>query len=302
MISGYFLRETTDNRTINLLLLTDPSDCPGHSQTMLDKETFSYWVTHPDDLTAADFAQMQENLAEHPYCQSLYTLAAKGASMHRKSKTVAYARQAAAYALSRNALRRLIDNEFQWSENLLYKINELSARAVPVPDDYQQESYALFKLKARSINGLGRLPLINFKLPALPEITIPEPDDSTLAETALQQDLVEQSGQPVIAQPDAYLLQQLDIIEEFIRLEPGLAPIRATIPTSEDEDDPQQEDLTKRNSQPVTAGGIATEAFAQIFVKQGKISKAIEVYEKLMVKNPAKTAYFAAKISELKQI
>ena len=270
---------------------------------MLDKETFSYWVTHPDDLTAADFAQMQENLAEHPYCQSLYTLAAKGASLHRKSKTVAYARQAAAYALSRNALRRLIDNEFQWSENLLYKINELSARAVPVPDDYQQESYALFKSKASLGNGLGRFSLINFKLPTLAEITVPELDDATLTETALQQDLAEHFGEaePAAARPDAHLLAQSNIIENFIRLEPGLSPIRATTPTNEDDDDPHQEDLTKRNPQPTTSGGIATETFAQIFVKQGKIDKAIEVYEKLIVKNPAKTAYFTAKISELKQ-
>ena len=269
---------------------------------MLDKETFSYWVTHPDDLTAADFAQMQENLAEHPYCQSLYTLAAKGASLHRKSKTVAYARQAAAYALSRNALRRLIDNEFQWSENLLYKINELSARAVPVPDDYQQESYALFKSRAGLSNGLGRLPMLNFKLPALPQITVPELDDATLTETALQQDLAEHSGEAesVAARPDAHLLAQFDIIENFIRLEPGLSPIRATIPTNEDDDDPHQEDMTKRIPQPTTSGGIATEAFAQIFVKQGKIDKAIEVYEKLIVKNPAKTAYFAQKINDLK--
>ncbi len=268
---------------------------------MLDKETFSYWVTHPDDLTAADFAQMQENLAEHPYCQSLYTLAAKGASLHRKSKTVAYARQAAAYALSRNALRRLIDNEFQWSENLLYKINELSARAVPVPDDYQQESYALFKSKSSLSSGLGRLPMLSFRLPALPQITIPELDDAALTETALRQHLTQQSGEPVAAKPDAHLLAQLDIIENFIRLEPGLLPIRATIPTNEDDDDPHQEDLAKRSPQPTTSGGIASETFAQIFVKQGKISKAIEVYEKLIAKNPAKTAYFTAKISELTQ-
>jgi hypothetical protein len=267
---------------------------------MLDKETFSYWVTHPDDLTAADFAQMQENLAQYPYCQSLYTLAAKGASLHKKSKTVAYVRQAAAYALSRNALRRLIDNEFQWSENLLYKINELSARAVPVPDDYQQESYALFKSKAGASTGLGRLPLINFKLPTFPKITIPEPDDATLSESVLQQDLAEQPTNGISPQPNPNVQQQLDIIEAFIRLEPGLSPIRATMPTNEEDDDPQQEDLSKRTPQPATSGGIATEAFAQIFVKQGKIAKAIEVYEKLIVKNPAKTAYFAEKINNLK--
>ncbi len=49
-----------------------------------------------------------------------------------------------------------------------------------------------------------------------------------------------------------------------------------------------------------TNGNVVTEAMAEVLVKQGKIESAIEMYNKLSFKNPAKSAYFAAKIKSLK--
>lgn len=45
---------------------------------------------------------------------------------------------------------------------------------------------------------------------------------------------------------------------------------------------------------------IVTEAMAEVLVKQGKPEQAIQIYEKLSFFNPSKSAYFAAKIQELK--
>ena len=45
---------------------------------------------------------------------------------------------------------------------------------------------------------------------------------------------------------------------------------------------------------------VLTEAMAEVFAMQGKNNKAIEVYEKLSLLNPLKSAYFAAKILPLK--
>ncbi|AQG78446.1 hypothetical protein [Spirosoma montaniterrae] len=264
----------------------------------LDKETFSYWVTHPDDLTSGDFAQLQASLQAYPYCQPLYTLTAKAASVHLKSQSVPHIRQAAAYALSRNALRKLIDNEFQWSANLLTKLNELSASQVAIPDDYQHESYALFKSKEGLSNGLPKLPLLrlpgSFGTDAMP--ARPMPEDPTLTETNLQSDLVDIPEAPpaevALSPADLERQRQLDLIENFIQMEPRISPVRAK------PDEPfNQEDLTKRHK-PV-GSGFVTESFAKILAQQGKKEKAREIYEKLMVKNPQKKAYFAEKIREL---
>ena len=46
-------------------------------------------------------------------------------------------------------------------------------------------------------------------------------------------------------------------------------------------------------------GLIETEAFAKILLRQGKTEKAIDLYQKLILKNPEKRNYFAKKLSEL---
>ena len=46
---------------------------------------------------------------------------------------------------------------------------------------------------------------------------------------------------------------------------------------------------------------VVTEAMAEVWLKQGNHSKAIEVYRKLSLQNPAKSSYFAGLIEQLKQ-
>ena len=46
---------------------------------------------------------------------------------------------------------------------------------------------------------------------------------------------------------------------------------------------------------------VVTEAMAEVLLQQDKRAKAIEVYQKLSLLNPSKTAYFAAKIDHLKE-
>ena len=48
-----------------------------------------------------------------------------------------------------------------------------------------------------------------------------------------------------------------------------------------------------------TEGDVLTEAMAEVLMHQGKLRKAIELYQKLSLLNPAKSAYFAAKIEQI---
>ncbi len=47
-------------------------------------------------------------------------------------------------------------------------------------------------------------------------------------------------------------------------------------------------------------GEVVTEAMAEVLAKQGKPEQAVQIYQKLSFNNPSKSAYFAAKIEELK--
>jgi hypothetical protein len=50
-----------------------------------------------------------------------------------------------------------------------------------------------------------------------------------------------------------------------------------------------------------TEGEVLTEAMAEVLLQQGKLGKAIELYQKLSLLNPLKSAYFAAKIDKIER-
>ena len=66
----------------------------------------------------------------------------------------------------------------------------------------------------------------------------------------------------------------------------------------QDMDNMEPEDLAKKRTIVFTEG-VVSEGMAKIMARQGKIERAIEIYEQLMLKKPEKKAYFAEKIKDL---
>ncbi len=82
------------------------------------------------------------------------------------------------------------------------------------------------------------------------------------------------------------------ILNKFIQDEPTIKPAqKMTIAPVEDD---LSETSSRLNSLP------ASENFAQLLILQGKYSKAIEVFEELILKNPEKRPYFVSRIEDLK--
>lgn len=80
------------------------------------------------------------------------------------------------------------------------------------------------------------------------------------------------------------------VIERFIQEEPKISP-------------PKPEKLNLENKARKSAsddGYVVTETLAKIYEEQGLYPKALEVYEKLSLKFPEKSGYFADRIAELK--
>lgn len=98
-----------------------------------------------------------------------------------------------------------------------------------------------------------------------------------------------------IQSPANILSEQLDIIDQFLKLNPRLKTM-ANIKLKEE----PQEDLSLKNSK--IKKGMASENLANIFLKQGKVKKAIKIYEQLILKNPEKKSYFAEQIEKLQNI
>ncbi len=85
------------------------------------------------------------------------------------------------------------------------------------------------------------------------------------------------------------------IIDEFISSSPKISKSDKSKITSEEE---EKEDLSDQSSR--FQADIGTEYLAEIYVEQGKVSRAISIYEKLSLKFPEKRSYFVARIEELK--
>ena len=89
------------------------------------------------------------------------------------------------------------------------------------------------------------------------------------------------------------LSRQLEIIDEFLKMTPRLKSMAHSKVKPE-----AQEDLSIKSSK--ISKNLATESLANIMVKQGKIRKAIKIYEHLILKIPEKKPYFVAQIEKLK--
>ncbi|MDX5348188.1 MAG: hypothetical protein LPJ89_03625, partial [Hymenobacteraceae bacterium] len=89
--------------------------------------------------------------------------------------------------------------------------------------------------------------------------------------------------------------KQIDIIDQFLKHNPKLK----TMANSKVKPEPQ-EDLSLKSTK--IKKSLASENLANIFVQQGKIKKAIKIYEHLILKIPEKKAYFVEQIEKLQNL
>ena len=89
-------------------------------------------------------------------------------------------------------------------------------------------------------------------------------------------------------------LAQLHLIQDFMQKDMQLKP--QSLLGMPDED--FKHDLTQQST--TFHDDLATENLAQVLVKQGKITRALEIYEQLLLKFPEKKTYFVGLIKELK--
>jgi hypothetical protein len=85
--------------------------------------------------------------------------------------------------------------------------------------------------------------------------------------------------------------KQLELIDKFIIANPRIEPVKEKSQNVVDLSKPHVEEK----------GGFVTETLARIYISQGYYSKAIDIYEKLSLKYPEKSSYFAAQIEKIKE-
>ncbi|MDQ1088528.1 hypothetical protein [Siphonobacter sp. SORGH_AS_1065] len=231
----------------------------------MQRDTFSYLVTNPSELSSDDLVYLEQLVEHYPFCQTGHVLLAKGYT-HDSKSAEASLRKAAAYALSRNALRKFMEGDFPQSTST-------TDQALPFTRRHAREVVEVStKPFFEEINPVQALRGLDY------------------SEVLLKKNEEKPETEPQESNP----LDQLSIIDRFIQAEPRIGPLRAKLGQPEE----IQVDLAQKPQQ--SHSTPVTEAYAKVLARQGKTEKAIEVYEKLQLKFPEKKTYFAEKIEALK--
>jgi tetratricopeptide (TPR) repeat protein len=128
----------------------------------------------------------------------------------------------------------------------------------------------------------------------LPSTVLPPANEFFAPDALLLAHLAAHQEAPDIAPTPA----AKDLINSFLQRTPlGASRRRAALPAF-DAAQEEQPDLSGRSTQAVP--DLASENLAKILARQGKTDRAIAIYERLMVKQPEKMAYFAAQIDSLR--
>ena len=127
---------------------------------------------------------------------------------------------------------------------------------------------------------------------------VPEPEPEQPAESVEppsdEEELLEFIGdeEPLTPEPEQKLTPS-DLIDRFIMTSPR---IERMTPAAEQ----PVKDLAEPSAE--EQGTFITETLARIYVNQGYYFKAINIYEKLSLKYPEKSAYFASRIEKIKEL
>jgi hypothetical protein len=99
------------------------------------------------------------------------------------------------------------------------------------------------------------------------------------------------------ATPKDQLSLKLRSFTEWLRAMKKLHPEKIDKDFNQDQEEQVRVIAESSNASEI----VYTEAMAEVYIKQGKRGKAREVFEKLSLLDPGKSAYFAVRIKELKE-
>lgn len=256
---------------------------------MADKEMFSYWVTQPELLEKTDVEKLEQLTEKYPYFQLAHMLLVKAVASSQPDLLSRYLPKTAVHTLNRRALNQLIENDMEWSVELLDRFTKTTVStgarsSVPSQSSILHVTPPVQPLEEKPLPEAMPLPVSRAKEPVVPF------DPTAITEFALTQQLYQ--GLPT-GQPAAPRTQAQELIERFIKSDPVIGALQPNAAPVE-----EHVDLSLRNQAELE--DFATESFAEILVKQGKIDRAIGIYERLILKIPEKRDYFAKKIEKLR--
>ncbi len=258
----------------------------------MDKSHFIDYIKQPETLQSGTFAPLEQLTERYPYCNIAQVLLAMAYQNEGDSRYGAQLKKAAIATPNRSKLRQF--------SRLVQQRHSLMAQ-LPRPADKTGKQTSNDDVKI-SPN------IISEKTFIIPEIDLGGTHEELSAEMALLEEKRKSIDElrAIIAAKLKELeaekkkedrsktgkkLSKKELIEKFTAENPSISKPKAEFFNP----------ITVAQNSTLDQGNIVSETLAKIYEKQGYLDKAISIYEKLSLKYPEKSIYFAAQIKKLKE-
>ena len=244
----------------------------------MEKDRLNYIIDNIQKTNAEDVQSLLSVVESYPYFTIAQTLLAVGMELNEDVKSGRQLKLAAAMVPDRNALRHLLIESRE------------KMKSCDLPDEFSNQ---------------GEEEVIPEKTIVIPEIDLRKSQEELSKEMALleekrksldelkaliEQRIVELEQEKEESKKEDKTLSKNEIIDKFIAENPQISR-------------PKQEfydPFVVAQASVVDQENIISETLATIYLNQGYVEKAISIYQKLSLKNPKKSVYFAELIEKAK--
>ncbi len=266
----------------------------------MDSKQLIGYMTRPEKLKDDAVKDMEQVVKDYPYFaigQALLSVAYMNVDDKRYEQQL---KRASSCVPNRDKLRQF---------TLLARHRLLSEPLTPtLPDEFVPKDNISSSTESNTQDELqGNI--IREKVFIIPEIDLRSSHEELSAEMALLEEkrksldelkaiiaarlreIEEEKLQKEAGKPVAKKLSRKELIDKFITENPSISRPKAEF----------YNPLTVAQNSIIDQENIVSETLAKIYEQQGYVEKAISIYEKLRLKYPEKSRYFAAQIERLKE-
>jgi hypothetical protein len=290
----------------------------------MNRIDFINLVNDPEKVNSQNIHEIRELIDYFPYFQTAHLLLLKGLNNSSdvkfngqlKSSSVHIAdREVLYYLLNKTTFTRTLNDEPDLQskiEEIETRLEEIKGTVTPVDktdpgrsslqesensSSHPEESFFELEVEGNAVS-------VNPSLSDQIDINLLKSEllSFNYNEDAIKDGLndsedIEQQNKSTHKQDDVILSQkkntQAELIDRFILENPRIEPVK-------DKSSQSLSDFTISGQEEKES--FVTETLAKIYINQEYFSRAIDIYEKLSLKFPEKSSYFAAQIEKIKEV